>query len=159
MKSSHRFFLSLLMGATLLSVGCKTTPETVDTSHPATTPSKKPPVVNMPDQNGDQAFQAFLGRLRQAIHAHDVDTIASMMTTDFGYKYPDGEGKGVFEYWDQNNVWPELELIMKERFVPNGDKYMVAPADFVTNPDNYSGYRAGLRLLNGSWKFAYFVTG
>ena len=82
------------------------------------------------------------------------------MTTDFGYRIePLGEGKGVFEYWDQNNVWPELELIVKERFVPNGEKYMVAPAEFVTNPDRYSGYRAGLRLENGSWKFAYFVTG
>lgn len=160
MKNPCRFLLGLLSGVALLASGCKTTPETADATHPATTGKKTPPLVTtLPDQNGDQAFQAFLSRLRQAIHAHDVDTIASMMTTDFGYRYPDGEGKGVFEYWDQNNVWPELELIMKERFVPNGDRYMVAPAEFVTNSDNYSGYRAGLRLLNGSWKFAYFITG
>ena len=160
MKSLPRFFFCLLAGITLVSAGCKTTPDdTADPNKPATTAKKKPPVNNMPDQNGDVAFQAFLSRLRQAIRAHDVDTIASMMTPDFGYRIePLGEGKGVFEYWDQNNVWPELELIMKERFVPNGDKYMVAPAEFVTNPDNYSGYRAGLRLENGSWKFAYFVT-
>ena len=102
---------------------------TADTNQPAATGQEKAVGdSNMPDQNGDVAFQAFLSRLRQAIRAHDVDTIASMMTTDFGYRIePLGEGKGVFEYWDQNNVWPELELIMKERFVPNGDKYMVAP--------------------------------
>ncbi len=160
MNSAYRLILCLLAGATLLSAGCKTTPEAADDTHPATTSKKKPPVTNMPDQNGDQAFQAFLSRLRQAIHAHDVETIASMMTVDFGYRIePLGEGKGVFEYWDENNVWPELELVIKEHFVPNGDSYMVAPVDFVTNPDNYAGYRAGLRLINGSWKFAYFVTG
>lgn len=160
MKPASRYFACVLTVAALLSAGCKTTPETADTKHPAATTRKKPPINNMPDQNGDQAFLAFLGRLRLAIRAHDVDTIASMMTTDFGYRIePLGEGKGVFEYWDQNNVWPELELVMKERFVPNGERYMVAPAEFVTNPDNYTGYRAGLRLENGSWKFAYFVTG
>ncbi len=160
MKSARRFLLCLLTGSALLAASCKTTPETADANHPATTDKKKPPVTNMPDQNGDQSFQAFLSRLRQAVHAHDVETIASMMTEDFGYRIePLGEGKGVFEYWDENNVWPELELIIKERFVPNGDKYMVAPVDFVTNPDHYAGYRAGLRLVNGSWKFAYFVTG
>ena len=163
MKSVPRLLACTLAGAILLSAGCQTTPDsaTADTNHPAATGKKKPSVgPNMPDQNGDQTFQAFVSRLRQAIHAHDVDTIASMMTTDFGYRIePLGEGKGVFEYWDQNNIWPELELVIKERFVPNGEKYMVAPAEFVTNPDNYSGYRAGLRLENGSWKFAYFVTG
>ena len=159
MKSAHRLLLCLLAGSTFLAAGCKTTPGTEDTAHPAATTKTKPLPTTLPDQNGDQSFQGFLSRLRQAIRAHDVETIASMMTTDFGYKYPDGEGKGVFEYWDQNNIWPELELVMKERFVPNGDRYMVAPAEFVTNPDNYSGYRAGLRLENGSWKFAYFVNG
>lgn len=105
------------------------------------------------------AFQAFLGRLRKAVHEHDMATIASMMTADFGYRLdPPGEGQGVFAYWDENNLWPELELIMKERFVPKED-YMVSPAEFLTNPDNYNGYRAGIRMENGSWKFAYFVSG
>ena len=140
------------------AAGCKTTPDVPETKPPAATATKKQPTT-LVDQNGDQSFQAFLGRLRAAVHAHDVETVASMMTTDFGYLYPDGEGKGVFEYWEQNNVWPELELVLKERFVPKGDRYMVAPADFANDPDHYTGYRAGLKLENGSWKFAYFITG
>ena len=165
MKSARHPFLCVFTAAAFCMTGCLNTPDTPDTSHPATTntkkpePAKKPEPTTLKDQNGDQSFLAFLSRLRQAIRAHDVDTLASMMTTDFGYQYPDGEGKGVFEYWDQNNVWPELELVIKERFVPKGSAYMVAPAEFATDPDHYSGYRAGLKLENGSWKFAYFITG
>ena len=161
MKSARRFVLCALALAALFPAGCKTTPDTPDPNKPAVTKDKvKPLVTTLPDQNSDKSFQSFLSRLRQAVQARDMDAIASMMTTDFGYRIePLGEGKGVFEYWDQNNVWPELELVIREHFVPNGDKYMVAPGEFVTNPENYSGYRAGLRLENGSWKFAYFVTG
>jgi len=39
--------------------------------------------------------------------------------------------------------------------VENGT-YMVAPAQVVTDP-NYKGYRVGLKIFHGSWKFAYFV--
>ena len=113
----------------------------------------------MPDQSGDLAFQAFLSRLRQAVHQHDAETIASMMTTDFGYRLdPPGEGDGVFTYWDQNNLWPELELVLKDRFIPK-QNYMVAPPEFGTGSDTFTGYRAGIRLENGGWKFAYFVSG
>jgi hypothetical protein len=130
------------------------TPKTGDTA--AT--KKKPPIPTMDDQNGDMAFQSFLSRLRQAISAHDLQTIASMMTPDFGYRLdPVGEGDGVFAFWDQNNVWPELEAVMKQHFVPK-ENYMVSPPEFVTET-NYSGYRAGIRMDNGSWKFAYFVSG
>ena len=113
----------------------------------------------MADQSGDLAFQSFVSRLRQAAQRHDTDTLASMMTKDFGYRIePLGEGDGVFAYWDQNNLWPELELVLKERFIPKGN-YMVAPAEFSISPDTYNGYRAGIRLENGGWKFAYFVSG
>ena len=33
---------------------------------------------------------------------------------------------------------------------------MVAPPQFATD-QQYNGWRAGIRLVNGSWKFAYFV--
>ena len=159
MKTAPRLLVCALTAATLCVTACQTTPESATPNQPATTAPKKPQPTTLKDQNGDQAFQSFLSRLRQAIRAHDVDAIAGLMTTDFGYLYPDGEGKGVFEYWDKNNVWPELELVMKEHFVPKGDAYMVAPAEFARDPEHYSGYRAGLRLENGSWKFAYFITG
>jgi hypothetical protein len=34
---------------------------------------------------------------------------------------------------------------------------MVVPPQFAIDP-NYHGYRAGLMSVDGSWKFAYFVT-
>jgi hypothetical protein len=159
MKIARHLLLALAGCGFLGLAACNTT----DSNQPKTADSaatkKKPPIPNMPDQNGDVAFQAFLSRLRHAIDAHDLQTVASMMTTDFGYRLdPPGEGVGVFAYWDQNNVWPELELVMKQAFVPK-ENYMVAPPEFVTDEAHYTGYRAGIRLENGSWKFAYFVSG
>jgi hypothetical protein len=108
------------------------------------------------DQSGDVNFQSFIGRLRKAVAAHDVPTIASMMTPTFGFRMePPGEGEGVFQYWDENALWPELELILKEKFVPSGN-FMVAPPQFASDPQ-YRGYRAGMAQINGTWKFAYFV--
>ena len=112
---------------------------------------------SIPDQSGDTNFQAFMGRLRKAVAARDLEMVASMMTSDFGYRLePIGEGAGVFAYWDKNNVWPELNLVLKERFIPSGP-YMVAPREFVTTKETYRGYRAGMCLVEGGWRFAYFV--
>jgi hypothetical protein len=81
------------------------------------------------------------------------------MTPDFGYSLnPERSGEGVFQYWDENNLWPELAGILSEKFVKKGD-YMVAPPQFADPSLNYDGYRAGIRRVNGSWKFAYFVNG
>jgi len=114
------------------------------------------PAGTLADQNGEPSFQAFLSRLRKAAAKKDVKMLAIMMTADFGYSWaPGGEGPGVFQYWDVNGTWPELNLVLRDRFVPSGD-YMVAPEEVTTNPD-YKGFRAGLRLVNGSWRFAYFV--
>ena len=116
---------------------------------------KKP----LKDQSGDTSFQAFLGRLRIAVSKHDQAVLGSMMTKDFGYRWdapPPGET--VFSYWDQNNVWPELSAILREKFAPS-DVYMVSPHQFIVDPDNYQGYRAGMRVSGGSWKFAYFIAG
>ncbi len=49
-----------------------------------------------------------------------------------------------------------LQLVLGERWVPKGN-FMVSPPEFATDP-NYHGYRAGIANVNGSWKFAYFVT-
>ena len=113
---------------------------------------KKP----MQDQSGDQAFQSFLGRLRIAVRKQDEAMLTSLMTQDFGYRWdtpPPGES--VFQYWSMNNLWPVLDGILQQKFVAN-QLYMVAPAQVVTDP-NYRGYRAGMRTVHGSWKFAYFV--
>ncbi len=109
-------------------------------------------------QTEDPAFLAFVGRLRTAVANKDHATITSMMTADFGYRWDNAPvGDDVFTYWDLNESWPVLGKILREKFVANGN-YMVAPAAVVTEP-GYHGFRAGMRMLNGSWKFAYFVPG
>ncbi|MCX6966986.1 MAG: hypothetical protein NTZ46_04265 [Verrucomicrobia bacterium] len=118
---------------------------------------QKPPGTDMADQSGDTAFQAFKSRLRKAIARRDIATLAPMMAPNFGYSWePGGEGAGVFDYWNRNNLWPELDLVLREKFVPSSN-FMVAPPEATFDPD-YKGYRAGLQLVNGSWRFAYFVS-
>src|ERR1700731_1318714 len=64
----------------------------------------------------DVDFQAFVGRLRKAVTSRDMATLKTMMTDDFGYKLePPMAGPGVFQYWDQENLWPELDGILSEK--------------------------------------------
>jgi len=120
---------------------------------------KKKTKAELREESTDVDFQAFVGRLRKAVAAHDVNTLAEMMTPDFGYSLnPEKSGEGVFKYWDEQNLWPELDGILSEKFVKKGG-FMVAPPQFADESLNYDGYRAGLRRVNGSWKFAYFVNG
>jgi hypothetical protein len=116
--------------------------------------AKKP----MQDQSGDQSFQSFLGRLRIAVKKQDQAVLTSLMMPDFGYRWDAAPpGESVFQYWSMNDLWPILDGIVDQKFVPNG-VYMVSPPQVVTDA-SYHGYRAGLRLLRGSWRFAYFVPG
>ncbi|HEY2799016.1 MAG TPA: hypothetical protein VGI85_00345 [Chthoniobacterales bacterium] len=139
----------------LALTACPTTNPKKDAKKPATTSNHAP----SENENDSVDFQAFLGRLREAVRAHDVNAVAAMMTVDFGYHLsPDMSGPGVFKYWDDNGLWVELNGILGERFVPNG-AYMVAPPQFADPSAEYQGYRAGIRRVNGSWKFAYFVNG
>ena len=120
---------------------------------------KKKTKAELREESSDVDFQAFVGRLRKAVAAHDVNTLAGMMTPDFGYSLnPEKSGEGVFKYWDEQNLWPELDGILSEKFVKKDD-FMVAPPQFANESLNYDGYRVGLRRVNGSWKFAYFVNG
>ena len=125
----------------------------------------KKPTVNkrvkpeLREENSDVDFQAFVGRLKKAVLAHDVTALASMMTEHFGYSLnPEKSGDGVFKYWDDNGLWPELEGIMTERFAKKGE-FWVSPPQFADDSLNYDGYRVGIRRVNGSWKFVYFVNG
>jgi len=129
--------------------------------------SKKPdkPAVNkrakadLRAENTDVDFQAFVGRLKQAVSSHDVNAIAGMMTEDFGYSLnPEKSGDGVFKYWDENNLWPELEGILTEKFAKKDD-FWVAPPQWADPTLNYDGYRVGIKRVKGSWKFVYFVNG
>ena len=153
-----RFVSHLVIVAALALTACPTTNPKKDDKKAAKTAAKLPV-----EENSDVDFQAFLGRLRQAVRARDVNTIAAMMTPDFGYVLgptpaQDRTGAGVFQYWDENNLWPELEGILGEKFVEN-EGFMVAPPQFADPSVEYTGYRAGIRRVNGSWKFVYFVNG
>ena len=109
-------------------------------------------------QAEDPAFLAFLGRLRIAVANKDHEALTSMMTADFGYRWDTPPvGDNVFTYWDMNESWTVLGKILREKFVAH-DAYMVAPGAVKTDPA-FHGFRAGMRMLNGSWKFAYFVPG
>ena len=115
------------------------------------------------DENADVDFQAFVGRLKKAVAGHDVNTLASMMTTDFAYvlgatETEDRKGEGVFKYWDENGLWTELDAILTERFAKKGE-FWVAPPQFADESLHYTGYRVGIRRFGGSWKFVYFVNG
>jgi hypothetical protein len=146
-----RLLLSVILAVSL--AGCTTAKQKKD----AAAAEQKAKNEDLEDMGGDPNFLAFVGRLRKAVAAHDVDTLASMMTTDFGYRLnPDGEGQGVFQYWDQMNIWPQLQSVLEQHFLPK-DNFMVAPPQFETDP-NFHGYRAGIISVDGSWKFAYFVT-
>ena len=71
---------------------------------------KKRAKADLRDENTDVDFQAFVGRLKKAVSAHDANTLASMMTADFGYSLnPEKSGDGVFLYWDENGLWTELD--------------------------------------------------
>src|ERR1700704_45030 len=113
---------ALVLGGSLS--GCKTPPKTDKTKKEALNKKTK---ANLREESSDVDFQSFVGRLRKAVAGHDMNTLAGMMTTDFGYKIePKMEGEGVFKYWDEQNLWPELEGILSEKFVKYKD-FMVAP--------------------------------
>jgi uncharacterized protein YceK len=150
-----RIFAYLLLALAVALGGCKSTSKVDKAKKAALTKNAKADLRE--DSNVD--FQAFVGRLRKAVASHDVNVLAQMMTSDFGYSLkPEKSGEGVFKYWDDQNLWPEIDGILSEKFIKKGE-YMVAPPQFANEALNYDGYRAGIRRINGSWKFTYFVNG
>lgn len=146
---------NLLLVLLLALTGCKSHGKKTDGKKPG----KKPDQAALKQGNSDVDFQAFVGRLRKAVQMRDLNMLASMMSQDFGYSLePEKSGPGVFQYWDENNIWPELEGIIGERFAKKGE-FWVAPPQFADESLEYTGYRIGIQRINGSWKFVYFVNG
>jgi hypothetical protein len=112
------------------------------------------PLRNMAN---DTSFQAFVGRLRIAVHKKDVPMVSSLMTPDFGYTWEESAQPSaqIFALWDEKNLWPVLEGLLEKKFAPQ-ELYMVSPPELVTDPA-YNGPRCGMRVIGGSWKFAYFL--
>jgi hypothetical protein len=158
-----RIILLILLAFAVCLTGCKSPAEKEKAKRAALT---KKANAKLREESTDVDFQSFVGRLRKAAAARDVATLKTMMAPDFGYKLepemsglePSATGPGVFRYWDEQGLWPELEGILSEKFVPKG-AYMVAPPQFAQDSLPYDGYRAGIKRINGSWKFAYFVNG
>jgi len=152
-----RILLIVLLGFAFVVGGCQTPQQKKEKLRQAEL--KKKAKADLREHGSDVDFQAFLGRLRKAVAKRDVETLKSMMTEDFGYKLePPLSGPGAFQYWEQENLWPELDGILSERFVKKGN-FMVAPPQFADPSLNYDGYRIGITRIRGSWKFAYFVNG
>ena len=150
-----RIFASILVVLAVALAGCQTPSEKEKVKQAAL---KKKAKANL-RESSDVDFQAFVGRLRKAVANHDVEALKAMMTDDFGYKLePPMSGPGVFQYWDEQGLWPELDGILSEKFVKKGE-FMVAPPQFADPSLNYDGYRAGIIRVKGSWKLAYFVNG
>ena len=147
---------TVLFGLTLVLPACQSPEQKKDKARKEALKKKAKADLR---ESEDVDLQAFVGRLRKAVANRDTETIKSMMTEDFGYKLdPPMSGPGVFQYWDQENLWPELEGILSERFAKKGN-FMVAPPQFADASLNYDGYRVGITRIKGSWKFAYFVNG
>jgi S1-C subfamily serine protease len=111
-----------------------------------------------PHYDGD--FDKFVSRLRTAVHEHNLNAIAAMMSPGFAYVLgaspaEDRQGPGVFQYWDKKGLWVELDRIISGQFVQKG-RYMVAPLQFASKT-RYRGYRAGMVKIEGKWRFVYFV--
>jgi hypothetical protein len=158
-----KIIASILLVLAIAFTGCKSSEQKEKEKKAAFTKKAK---AKLREESPDVDFQAFVGRLRKAVETHDIQALKSMMTADFGYKLeprleglePSAGGPGVFQYWDAQGLWPELQGILSEKFVKYKD-YMVAPPQFAEESLGYDGYRAGIRRVNGSWKFAYFVNG
>ena|SRR5689334_10688123 len=151
-----RKLLTALLLITFIFTACQTPEQKKEKARKTALKKKAKADLREPQ---DVDFQAFVGRLKKAVASRDITTLKSMMTDDFGYKLePAMSGAGVFQYWDQENLWPELDGILAERFVKKG-AFMVAPPQFADPSLNYDGYRAGITRVRGSWKFAYFVNG
>ena len=152
-----RILLTSLLALAFVFAGCQTPQQKKEKLKQAEL--KKKAKVDLREESTDVDFQAFVGRLRKAVAKRDVEAIKSMMTDDFGYKLdPPMSGPGVFQYWEQENLWPELDGVLSERFVKKG-AFMVSPPQFADPSLNYDGYRIGITRVRGSWKFAYFVNG
>ncbi len=123
-------------------------------------PDDSRPASKRPPKKADEGdLETFLTALRKAVAERDMGMIASMMTANFGYQLePPREGEGVFRFWDEHGLWEELALVVNEPFAAHGG-FHVSPPVFLDPASGYTGYRAGVRKLNGRWKFVYFVNG
>jgi hypothetical protein len=141
---SPRLILALV--PVVLFAGCQTLQE-----------KKKKEAEKKKTAQDDPAFQSFLGRLRIAVQKKDYAMIQQMMAPDFHYRWDEPQpGDSVFTYWSMHSTWSTLSYALQRSFIPyaaeGGDTYMVATED---RPEGR--YAAGIKMVGGSWRFAYFL--
>ena len=148
-------FHLLLSFACVVAIAACDSPSKKTPKKPSPTPAAVVAKVE-PVETDDSALQSFITRLRAAVIAKDLPTLAAMMPSDFGYRWDNPpQGESVFDFWDTNNLWPQLTTIVNSNWTPH-EGFMVAPPQLVRDP-NYNGFRAGVAMKDGGWKFAYFV--
>ena len=149
-----KFRLILSLSYAIALIACDSTAKRTEkktTRSPLTKPASPAPV-----DTDDMSLQSFITRLRTAAAAKDLPTLAAMMASDFGYRWDAGpQGESVFDFWDANNLWPQLAAVVNANWTPH-EGFMVAPPQMVSD-SNYPGFRAGVAMKDGGWKFAYFV--
>ena len=116
------------------------------------------------EDSADVDFQAFVGRLRQAVEARDMNTIAAhddariLPTPWAARRRRIKRATAFFSIGTRRGCGRSWPGILSEKFVKKED-FMVAPPQFADPAVAYDGYRAGIRRVSGSWKFVYFVNG
>src|SRR5256885_15874229 len=94
MKAGVRFLAFVLLAFGLAAGGCTTPPKKKTAAH-----ETKPAKVKPGQEASDVDFDAFISPLRKAGWAQDMNTIAQMMTPDFGSSLkPEKSGEGAFPY-------------------------------------------------------------
>src|SRR2546430_8994530 len=120
-----RILLTCLLAFAFAFTGCQTPQQKKEKLKRAEL--KKKAKANLREEGTDVDFQAFLGRLRKAVAKRDVETLKSMMTSDFGYKLdpPMAAARG-FLYLGKEKLLSGLDGVLSERFVKK-NAFLVAP--------------------------------
>lgn len=102
---------------------------------------------------------SFLQRLRRAVQEQDRKALRELMAEGFSFSFghqPDRDA--ALGYWDEHDLWPELDRIVNGDWVPYIEGCMATPAEFVYSGEYYD-YRAGACLNDRRWELIFFVAG
>jgi len=114
-----------------------------------------------PDPGKISDFKIYFKTFKEAVKKKDRTTLQKMISDDIFYSFgPMKPGaKNCIAYMDKYKLWGKMTAILNKGYVFQEEiKGYVSPPDFVDN-ENYMGYRAGFRKIDGFWKMTFFVVG